>query len=53
MDTAPGRTRARVAKAEAFLPGGTRYEQWVGGSREGGLPCGPVQKCYDSNGKDP
>jgi hypothetical protein len=44
MDTAPGRTRARVAEAEDFLPGGTRYKQCVGGSREGGLPRGPVQK---------
>jgi hypothetical protein len=44
MDTSPGRTRARVAKAEDFLPGGNRYEQRVGGSREGGYPRGPVQK---------
>jgi hypothetical protein len=44
MDTAPGRTRARVAEAEDFLPGGNRYEQRVGGSREGGIPRGPVQK---------
>jgi hypothetical protein len=44
MDTAPGRTRARVAEAEDFLPGGTQYEQQVGGSREGGIPRGPVQK---------
>jgi hypothetical protein len=34
MDTSPGRTRARVAEAEDFLPGGNRYEQRVGGSRE-------------------
>jgi Zn-finger nucleic acid-binding protein len=27
MDTSPGRTRARVAEAEDFLPGGNRYEQ--------------------------
>jgi hypothetical protein len=27
MDTTPGRTRARVAKAEDFLLGGTRYKQ--------------------------
>jgi hypothetical protein len=44
MDTAPGRTRARIAEAEDFLPGGNRYEQQVGGSREGGYPRGPVQK---------
>jgi hypothetical protein len=44
MDTSPGRTRARVAKAEDFLPGGNRYEQRVGGSRDGGYPRGPVQK---------
>jgi hypothetical protein len=44
MDTSPGRTRARVAEAEDFLPGGNRYEQRVGGSREGGYPRGPVQK---------
>jgi hypothetical protein len=44
MDTSPGRTRARVAEAEGFLPGGNRYEQRVGGSREGGYPRGPVQK---------
>jgi hypothetical protein len=44
MDTSPGRTRARVAKAEDFLPGGNRYEQRVGGSREGGYQRGPVQK---------
>jgi hypothetical protein len=44
MDTAPGRTRARVAEAEDFLPGGTRYKQRMGGSREGGLPWGPVQQ---------
>jgi hypothetical protein len=44
MDTAPGRTRARVAEAKDSLPGGTRYEQRVGGSREGGYPQGPVQK---------
>jgi hypothetical protein len=44
MDTSPGRTRARVAEAEDFLPGGNRYEQQVGGSREGGYPRGPVQK---------
>jgi hypothetical protein len=44
MDTAPGRTRARIAEAEDFLLGGTRYEQQVGGSREGGIPQGPIQK---------
>jgi hypothetical protein len=44
MDTSPGRTRARVAEAEDFLPGGTRYKQRVGGSREGGYPRGPIQK---------
>jgi hypothetical protein len=44
MDTSPGRTRARVAEAEDFLPGGNRYKQRVGGSREGGYPRGPVQK---------
>jgi hypothetical protein len=44
MDTSPGRTRARIAEAEDFLPGGNRYEQRVGGSREGGYPRGPVQK---------
>jgi hypothetical protein len=27
MDTSPGRTGARVAEAEDFLPGGNRYEQ--------------------------
>jgi hypothetical protein len=44
MDTSPGRTRARVAEAKDFLPGGNRYEQRVGGSREGGYPRGPVQR---------
>jgi hypothetical protein len=44
MDTSPGRTRARVAEAEDFLPGGNRNEQRVGGSREGGYPRGPVQR---------
>jgi hypothetical protein len=44
MDTSPGQTRARVAEAEDFLPGGNRYEQRVGGSREGGYPRGPVQR---------
>jgi hypothetical protein len=44
MDTSPGRTHARVAEAEDFLPGGPRYEQRAGGSREGGYPRGPVQK---------
>jgi hypothetical protein len=44
MDTSPGRTRARVAEAEDFLPGGNRYEQRVGGSREGGYLRGPVQR---------
>jgi hypothetical protein len=44
MDTSPGRTRARIVEAEDFLPGGTQYEQRVGGSREGGIPRGPVQK---------
>jgi hypothetical protein len=44
MDTSPGRTRARVAEADDFLPGGNRYKQRVGGSREGGYPRGPVQK---------
>jgi hypothetical protein len=44
MDTSPGRTRARIAEAEDFLPGGNRYEQCVGGSREGGHPRGPAQK---------
>jgi hypothetical protein len=44
MDTSPGRTRAWVAEAEDFLPGGNRYEQRVGGSHEGGYPRGPVQK---------
>jgi hypothetical protein len=44
MDTSPGRTHARVAEAEDFLPGRNRYEQQVGGSREGGYPRGPVQK---------
>jgi hypothetical protein len=44
MDTSPGRTRAQVAKAEDFLPGGTRYEQRAGGSQEGGYQRGPIQK---------
>jgi hypothetical protein len=44
MDTSPGRTHARVAEAEYFLPGGTRYKQRVGGNREGGYQRGPVQK---------
>jgi hypothetical protein len=44
MDTSPGRTRARIVEAEDFLPGGNRYEQRVGGSREGGYPRGPIQK---------
>jgi hypothetical protein len=44
MDTSPGRTRARITKAEDFLAGGNRYEQQVGGNREGGYPRGPVQK---------
>jgi hypothetical protein len=44
MVTSPGRTRARITEAEDFLPGGNRYEQHVGGSREGGYPRGPVQK---------
>jgi Zn-finger nucleic acid-binding protein len=44
MDTSPGRTCARVAEAENFLPGGMRYKQRVGGNREGGYPRGPVQK---------
>jgi hypothetical protein len=44
MDTSPGRTRARVAEADDFLPGGNRYEQRAGGSREGGYQRGPVQK---------
>jgi hypothetical protein len=45
MDTSPGRTCTRIAEAEEdFLPGGTRYEQHVGGSREGGILQGPVQK---------
>jgi hypothetical protein len=44
MDTSPGRTRAQVAEAEDFLPGGSRYEQRVGGSREGGYPRGPIQR---------
>jgi hypothetical protein len=44
MDTSPGRTRARIAEAEDFLPGGSRYEQRFGGNKQGGLPRGPVQK---------
>jgi hypothetical protein len=44
MDTSPRRTHAQVAKADDFHPGGTRYEQRIGGSREGGLPRGPIQK---------
>jgi hypothetical protein len=44
MDTSPRRTRARIAEAEDFLPGGNRYDQRVGGSREGGYPRGPIQK---------
>jgi hypothetical protein len=44
MDTSPGRTHARIVEAEDFLPGGTQYEQRMGGSREGGIPRGPVQK---------
>jgi hypothetical protein len=44
MDTSPGRTHARVAEAEDFLPGGNRYERRIGGSREGGYPREPVQK---------
>jgi hypothetical protein len=43
MDTSPGRTHARIAKAEDFLPGGNRYDQQAGGSREGGIPRGPIQ----------
>jgi hypothetical protein len=38
MDTSPGRTRARIAEAEDFLPGGNQYKQRVGGNREGGYP---------------
>jgi hypothetical protein len=44
MDTSPGRTQARIAEAEDFLPRGTRYEQCIRGNREGGLPRGPIQK---------
>jgi hypothetical protein len=44
MGTSPGRTRARIAEAEDFLQGGNRYEQRVGGNREGGYQRGPVQK---------
>jgi hypothetical protein len=44
MDTSPGHTRAKIVEAEDSLPGGTRYEQQVGGSCKGGLPRGPVQK---------
>jgi hypothetical protein len=44
MDTSPGRTQARIAKAEDFLPGGNCYDRRVGGSREGGIPRGPVQR---------
>jgi hypothetical protein len=44
MNTSPGRTCTRIVEAEDFLPGGTCYEQCVGGSREGGLPRGPIQK---------
>jgi hypothetical protein len=44
MDTSPGRTHTRIAEAEDFLLGGTRYEQCIGGSREGGIPRGPVQR---------
>jgi hypothetical protein len=44
MDTSPGRTCVQIAEAEDFLPGGTQYEQCVGGSREGGIPQGPIQK---------
>jgi hypothetical protein len=43
MDTSPGWTRARIAEAEDFLPGGNRYNQQAGGSREGGIPRGLVQ----------
>jgi hypothetical protein len=43
MDTSPGRTHARIAEAEDFLPGGNRYDQQAGGSREGGIPWGPIQ----------
>jgi hypothetical protein len=39
MDTSPGRTRARIAEAEDFLPGGSQYKQRGGG----GTPRGPVQ----------
>jgi hypothetical protein len=39
MDTSPGRTQARIAEAEDFLPGGSRYKQCGGG----GTPRGPVQ----------
>jgi hypothetical protein len=35
MDTSPGRTWARVAEAEDFLPGGNRYEQRVGEVEKG------------------
>jgi hypothetical protein len=38
MDTSPGRTRARVAEAEDFLPGGSRYEQRVGGKQRRRIP---------------
>jgi hypothetical protein len=44
MDTSLGRTRTRIAEAEDFIPGGSHYEQQVGGSREGGIPRGPIQK---------
>jgi hypothetical protein len=39
MDTSPGRTRARVAEAEDYLPGGNRHKQQVGG-----YPRRPVQR---------
>jgi hypothetical protein len=38
MDTSPGRTRARVAEAKDFLPGGNRYEQRVGGTEKEDTP---------------
>jgi hypothetical protein len=39
MDISPGRTRARIAEAEDFLPGGNQYDQRMGG----GIPRGPAQ----------
>ena len=50
MDTSPGRTRARLAEAEDFMPGGNRWGQAIANPKRAQNDVREVI-CFNCNGK--